>query len=63
MRLRRVGFIGCGTMGGNMAINLLKNGFDLSGFRYTIAKPWTHWSSEEPGRRSRRRTPPMTLRS
>ena len=32
MKVRRVGFIGCGTMGGNMAINLLRNGFDLTVF-------------------------------
>ena len=32
MIVKKVGFIGCGTMGGNMAINLLRNGFDLTVF-------------------------------
>ena len=32
MTFMKVGFIGCGTMGGNMAMNLLKNGFDLTVF-------------------------------
>ncbi len=32
MTVKKVGFIGCGTMGGNMAINLLNSGFDLTVF-------------------------------
>ena len=32
MTIKKVGFIGCGTMGGNMAINLLKAGLDLTVF-------------------------------
>ena len=41
MRVRRVGFIGCGTMGGNMALKLLGNGFDLTVFdiRREAVKP------------------------
>lgn len=32
MTVERVGFIGCGTMGGNMALNLLCSGFELTVF-------------------------------
>ena len=59
MIVKKVGFIGCGTMGGNMAINLLKAGLDLTVFDINrkALKPLVERGAKPAT------TPPMMLRS